>query len=223
MLASHRHVLLYGLIVLAAAWPGAPAAQVRFGLRAGVSLAATAEDVAEFDYRSRAFRLSVADVASGFHLGFFVQGRLGDKWVLQPGLLVHSTRTDYLLEELLQAETIASVRSERFSAVELPMMVAYRWGALRLQAGPVGRARFAQSSELQGVAGYTADLDADDLTIGYQAGIGLDVWRILLDVKYDGTFASTDAVINIGGDAIAFSERSSRTYLTLGYALFGRK
>ena len=199
-------------------------AQVRAGLRGGVSLAAApADEQRSFSWEARDFRLAIDDIEAGLHLGLFLQANIGEKIALQPELLFHATRTDYRLEELLGGETVESIRTEKVSSIELPFLVGYRWGPLRLQAGPVGRARVAQSSELRGVAGYIDDPDREDLRLGYQAGVGLDVWRFLLDVKYDGSFDRDGAVVNIGGERIALSQRASRTYVTLGWALFGQK
>ena len=211
------------VLAAAAAVPGLDA-QVRAGLRGGVSLAAApAAEEGAFRWDARDFRLAVEDVEAGLHVGVFLQANLGERFALQPELLFHATRTDYRLIELLDEDTAESVRTERVSAVELPLLLGYRWGPLRLQAGPVGRARVAQTSELRGVAGYVDEPEGEDLRFGYQAGVGLDVWRFLLDVKYDGSFEREGAVVNIGGQRLALSERSSRTYVTLGWALFGGK
>ena len=220
-----RHVALACLAaaVCTALSPAAASAQVRVGPRVGASLSAKSDDVGTFRFDARDFRLSVDDIAAGFHAGLFVQARLGERFVIQPELLFHSTRTDYLLEELLSTETIGSIRSEKVASVELPLLVAYRWRAFRLQAGPVGRARVAQSSELTGVAGYRDDPEREDVAFGYQAGLGVDLKRFLFDVKYDGRFDDNGATVDIGGQRLALSRRASRTYVTLGYALFGKK
>ena len=196
----------------------ASVAQVRAGLRAGVSLSADGVAVESFTYDTRSYRLSVDDVRAGLHVGAFLQARLG-KIVLQPELLLHATRTDYYLEELLTAQTLASIRTERVSTIELPVLVAYRWGALRLQAGPVARSSVAQSSELLGIADYR--YAPDRVAIGYQAGIGLDIRRFLLDIKYDGSFDAGGSAVDIGGQRLDLSQGRNRTYLTLGWAMFG--
>ena len=193
-------------------------AQVRLGLRGGASISARDVRVETFSYAARDYRLSVDDVRVGVHAGAFLQARLG-KVVLQPELLFHATSTDYRLEELLTTETLSSIRRERISTVELPFLIGYRWGALRLQAGPVGRTSVAQSSELSGIADYA--YDARDVEFGYQAGLGLDIWRFLLDVKYDGAFAEAGGAAEIGGQQLVLGRRRHRTYVTLGWALFG--
>ena len=195
-------------------------AQVRTGLRAGVSLVAGSDVTKSFSYQSREFVLGIEDVPVGVHAGLFLQARLG-KLVLQPELLYHSTRTDYRLAEILATETVESVRSEKVSKFEFPLLIAYRWGALRLQAGPVGRFEIARSSELQGVADYLEN--PTDFSLGYQVGVGLDVWRLLLDIKYDGSVDTGAEAVFIGGQRLDLDSRAGRTYVTLGYALFGNK
>ncbi len=205
----------YRLIVLAAslALTAAAAAQnVRFGIRAGVTRASQPDDIENFIYDARNYSLSVEDVRLGFHGGVVLQARLG-KIALQPELLVHSTRTDYRLGEIFGTEIIETIRSESFTYLELPVMVGYRWGPVRLQAGPVARAYVASSSELEGVAGYLSD--PDRLSFGYQAGIGFDIRKLLIDIKYDGSLNAGSKHLMIGGRDLAFGG-GGRTFLTLG-------
>ena len=214
----------FSVVLVIAANVSAAEGQVRAGLRGGVSLAAApAAEGRVFTWDARDFRLTVEDVEAGLHLGIFLQASLGKKLAIQPEVLFHATRTDYRLEELFNGSTVESIRTEKIAAVEVPILIGYRWGPLRLQVGPVGRARVAQSSELVGVGGYVDDPERDDIRFGYQAGVGLDVWRFLLDVKYDGAFDREGAVVHIGGQRLNLEQRASRTYVTLGWALFGQK
>lgn len=203
-----------GMLVVLTCAAGAVGAQtVRFGLRAGVSAASEPDDIKRFNYQARNYELSVEDVRLGFHFGIVLQARLG-KIALQPELLFHSTRTDYRLGELLGSGLVETIRTEKFSHVEVPVLLGYRWGPLRLQAGPVGRAYVASSSEFEGVAGFVSD--PTDFAVGYQAGIGFDIRRVLVDLKYDGSFEDVGRGINIGGELLEFSKTSGRTFLTIG-------
>ena len=203
-----------GMLVVLTCAVGAVGAQtVRFGLRAGVSAASEPDDIKRFNYQARNYELSVEDVRLGFHFGVVLQARLG-KIALQPELLFHSTRTDYRLGELLGSGLVETIRTEKFSHVEVPVLLGYRWGPLRLQAGPVGRAYVASSSEFEGVAGFVSD--PTDFAVGYQAGIGFDIRKVLVDLKYDGSFEDVGRGINIGGELLEFSKTSGRTFLTIG-------
>ncbi len=193
------------------------AQQLRFGLRAGVSAAAKPTLAEEIEYQSKSYKVSVADIPVGIHLGVMMQAR-AKHWVFQPEVIFHSTRTDYQLSEVFSSETFESIRQERFSHLEVPLMVAYRWGPLRLQGGPSGRILIASSSEFEGVADYVNDIE--NYTIGYQAGIGLDILRVSLDVKYDGSFKGLGSNIQLGGEQLSFNNAAGRTYASLGIMLF---
>ena len=193
------------------------AQQVRFGLRCGVSTAATPTTVESFNFGAGRYELNVNDIPLGVHVGVVLQAR-AQHWVFQPELIFHATRTDYQLREIFNGTVFTSIREEKFSHAEIPLLVAYRWGPLRLQAGPTGRILLASSSELQGVADYV--MDADSYSIGYQAGIGLDIRRVILDVKFDGSFSGLGSNILVGGESLAFNNSAGRTYASLGILLF---
>ncbi len=187
---------------------------VRWGVRTGVTVASTPDDIERFEFAARNYALSIEDIRLGFHGGLVLQARLG-KVALQPEVLVHSTRTDYRLDELVGGNIVETILSERYTNVEIPVMVAYRWGPVRLQAGPVGRAYVTSRSDLEGVAGY--EKDPADFTLGYQAGIGFDIRRVLLDIKYDGSFDDERYRLMIGGRDLAFGRTPGRTFITLGF------
>ena len=191
--------------------------QVRFGLRAGLSSAAQPSLSEEIESSSATYRISVDDIPLGYHVGVVLQAR-AKHWVFQPEVLLHSTRTDYRLEEIVNGQVFESVREERFSHLEVPLLVAYRWGPLRLQVGPTARMLLASSSQFTGVNSYV-DL-AQDFTIGYQAGVGLDIRRVLFDVKFDGSLQGLGSNIELGGEQLAFNNAAGRTYATVGILLF---
>ena len=214
-----RIFLAVSLLLATAASTALVAQRVRFGFRAGLSTAAVPTTEREVMARGQAFRLAVDDIPLGFHVGLVVQARARN-WVLQPELLFHSTRTDYRLSELSGPSLVESIRSERFSHAELPLLVAYRWGPLRLQGGPTARVLLASSSELEGVGDY---LNAPErYALGYQVGIGFDIRRVVLDIKYDGSFSGLGSNIVLGGESLSFNENAGRTYVSLGLLLFGK-
>lgn len=204
--------LLFLLLVTTTA-----AQQVRFGLRGGLSASASPTLAQEVRYQSRLYRVSVDDIPLGIHLGAMLQVR-AKHWVFQPEVIFHSSRTDYQLEEIFSTEIFRTIRQEKFTHLEVPLMVAYRWGPLRLQVGPTARILLASSSDFEGVADYVDESRIYD--VGYQAGIGLDIRRVIFDIKYDGSFEGLGANIQLGGQQLAFNNAAGRTYASLGVLLF---
>lgn len=125
----------------------------------------------------------------GFVFGAFARIELG-KFTLQPELLYSTTRSE--VEALDSAGVRQGIGDVKTSNLDIPIMLGYNLidgdqFKLRLVAGPV--------------ASLTLDQDAGPLDIpessfenfrfGYQAGIGLDIWKVTVDVRYQGSFSNT--------------------------------
>ena len=73
-----------------------------------------------------------------------------------------------------------------------PLLYLSDWkvsfGPVRLNIGPVGSIVLSESNE-----GSTADFDyelyKDAMNWGWQGGIGLDLWKISLDLRYEGSLS----------------------------------
>jgi len=72
------------------------------------------------------------------------------------------------------------------------------------------------TSELFDFANYEQNFD--DLTIGYQAGIGLDIWKFVLDFKYEGNFQKYGDHLVFFGNQYQFDDSPGRMIASLGFA-----
>lgn len=186
-------------------------AQVKGGLRLGMS--STDVEVRDlFNAEGRNF--AVTDANYSFHAGGFLQIEMG-AFFLQPEAVFNSNRVDFRVTDFGNGAVDAAF-TERYNYLDLPLMTGLKLGPLRLQAGPVGHLLIGNSSELEeNIPDYNADLQK--LRLGYQAGIGLDIWKIVIDLKYEGNVNNGDN-ITIGGEQIEFSRNPSRLIATVGYA-----
>jgi hypothetical protein len=66
-----------------------------------------------------------------------------------------------------------------------------------LQAGPVGHFFVNSTSELKTLEGYKENFD--EMAWGVQYGLGLDIWRAVLDFKWERNF-------NNYGDHVVFND-----------------
>jgi len=95
-------------------------------------------------------------------------------------------------------------------------MMGFKFGPLRLQGGPVGHVFLNSTSELFDIEGY--DQKFDEMTFGYQAGVGLDIWKLVLDVKYEGNFNKTGDHIVFAGQQFNFDQTPGRLLVSVGFA-----
>ncbi|MEY3050657.1 MAG: hypothetical protein RLY31_442 [Bacteroidota bacterium] len=195
------------LVFFVSAWSHA---QVKYGFRLGLSSINLKQETIEQD----GIRLAIQDASYGYHLGFFVRGKLGDRFYVQPEALFNSSRVDFQVDDFRQ-NLVGTVLTEKYRTMDVPVMIGYKLGPLRLEAGPTGHFYVASKSELEDeLSGYTRRFN--NLTLGYQAGVGLDLWKVLLDLRYEGNFTNFGDHMRIGGRKVPFSEAPSRLVLTAG-------
>jgi len=129
--------------------------KLMLGLRAGAATANIAADEVTFQNAGRQFKLAADNNEFSYHLGVFAQFRM-NKWAIQPEVLFRSARSDYMLSEFVSTEFVTSIRTEQYAYVDVPVMLAYRLGALRIQAGPEAKFYITSSTEFVGIIRHLA-------------------------------------------------------------------
>lgn len=186
-------------------------AQLDLGLRAGAGLSR-----ANFSELSSAVSAiqSVDDAGHelSYHAGAY----------LKIGLPLVFIQTEAIFQQLNQTASIADGSGDiseielDMSRIDIPILVGTKLGPLRAMLGPVYSANL---SDLSGNIGQ----DVESGTWGYQVGVGVEISRIMLDLRYEGAFspwASQLIVDNVNGTTINTDLRSSQIILCLGIELF---
>jgi hypothetical protein len=141
----------------------------------------------------------------GYHLGFF--GKIGDRLYFRPELVYTSTKSDYDNDDF------------KMKKLDAPMLVGLRvLGPVNVFAGPSFQ--------------YILDTDFDDInikdvendfTVGLNFGIGLDLNKIGLDLRYERGFNNNEAKFidnNLGGiDPSRIDTRPDQLILSLSINL----
>ena len=159
--------------------------------------------------------ISINDANYGVHLGFFAQAQLG-KFFIQPEVLFNSNSVEYQLTDFSEAGTYHALKKESFQNMDLPIMVGAKFGPLRLGAGPVGHVFINSKSELFDIKGYSQKFES--MKWGYQAGVGLDIWKFIIDVKYEGSFDDFGDHMVFDGKRYSFDATPGRFVASLGIA-----
>lgn len=189
-----------------------------FGLKAGVNYS-------ELTFNSlsvangNAFDLSTSDgrawgLAAG---GFF---RVGRTIFLQPEIMLSQKGGRYMI-----GGTGGTVNSERvdikFTNIDLPVLVGVRLARVfRINAGPVLTFRTSDNGNL----GETFDQYASDRDyfrkglIGYQAGIGFDLGKLVLDLRYEGNVRDVIRIDFVNPNNLGqFLSKSNLFQATVGF------
>lgn len=194
-------VLIAGLLTSVATFNPVKAQEFSIGPKIGVSQGNVQVNGNDF---------STGNSKLGYHVGLFA--RLGGNSIyFQPEVLYTNTGGDF--ESSLGNTTVTY--SASFSRVDVPVMFGFKIAEVfRIQAGPV--VSFLLDSDLDSDGTGLTPPDYNTATLGYQAGIGVDVGNMILDVKYEGPLGKqADSIAGFATD-----QRQNQLILSLGIRLF---
>lgn len=191
--------------------------QIEFGLKAGLS---------SYDVAGKGFFVQTGDkklnwnldnARYGHHFGVYGRFRLLAVY-LEPALMFHSNSMTYTIQEYADNQLIGqTIRHATYRQLDIPVLAGLKFGFFRMQAGPVGHFFINDLSDLSNTSGYGEKLD--NSTLSWLGGVGLDIWRIRLDLNYEGGLYRFGEYVNIGGQSVEFSEKPARVLLTVGFKL----
>ena len=94
-------------------------------------------------------------------------------------------------------------------------MFGAKLGTLRLGVGPIGSFIVSNETNLSDLTGYETTLKS--ATIGYQLAAGLDIWKVGLDIRYEGNLSQLGDYIEVGGQQVNFDSRAKQVIFSLSY------
>jgi hypothetical protein len=187
--------------------------QIKFGIRGGINSSRMngSTEVNTGDYKITCPNYSVI----GYHAGLISQINLFSLF-LQPELLYSSIHNDLEVYKLNSANPDEAIAvKQTLNRIDIPVMVGIKLKILKLEAGPVASFIISNNSDLKSITSY--ELQWNKATIGYQAGLGLDVGKIALDVKYEGNLSKLGTGIDIGNTTASFDTRLNQLIVSIGF------
>lgn len=159
-----------------------------------------------------------ANSRTGYVAGIYA--RIGRKFFIQPEVLF-STKGGKI--DILKAGSTSPVNVDvSFTQIDIPVLLGFKLGPLRLNAGPMASLNIAQGSALgDALKVYTSqnlNKTIEQATFGYQAGVGLDIGSFNFDVRYEGGLSNISR-LNLPNNA-QFNSKVNLWQLSVGYVLF---
>ena len=158
-------------------------------------------------------QLVPSDAQLGYHLGVFARfGGIG--FFVQPEVLFTQTSGQFL--EISSLSSIPPINYEaKFNRLDVPVMAGFRLlKIIRVMAGPI--ASFNIDSSLQEAGKTVQNIDFKNATLGYQAGVGVDLGPLSFEGKYEGGLSKFTE--NVG--TYTTDNRINQWVLSIGYKLF---
>ncbi|NQU80050.1 MAG: PorT family protein [Bacteroidetes bacterium] len=188
-------------------------AQIKFGVKGGISSSTikmddiiTVQGVEEYSLEG------IKSGTVGFHAGLMTRVTFFGVYI-QPELYFSSTGGDVEVSNLITNDT--EIKTMEFKKLDIPVLVGFKFGPARVNAGPVASIIIDSKADLIEKAGYEENLKG--ASFGYQAGVGLDLLKtISLDIRYEGNLSKLGDGVNIGGEDFEFDSRNPQFIFSLG-------
>ncbi|MEM1134395.1 MAG: outer membrane beta-barrel protein [Bacteroidota bacterium] len=202
---------------------------LKFGLRAGVSSTdLNADDllITNLDGLEE-LKVKAGNSRVGVHGGIFARINVPILPIyIQPELLFSSVGGEYEVSSVVggnsEAGTNTSIRDVNFSRLDIPALIGGKLGPLRINAGPIFTFILSEDNgfadAVREASNITnAEQDNNGATVGYQAGLGFDIWKLAFDLKYEGNLSKLGDGITLRNNNYSFDTRNNQVLFSLGY------
>ncbi|MBS0009861.1 MAG: PorT family protein [Bacteroidales bacterium] len=155
------------------------------------------------------YTIEAAKEASwGFHGGAFVRvSMLG--LMIQPELVFSMVENNMLVDD----GTVEEIKSQKFNKLDIPVLLGAKLGPIRIMAGPAASVMISSTSDLID----NADNIYKSATFGYQAGIGVDLFKKLcIDVRYEGGLNNFGEEVTVSGESFTLDGRANAVLISAG-------
>jgi len=198
--------------------------QLQFGVKGGIVSASstldknlTQEQLMEANVEYDELKMKAQDAKVGFQAGLFGRLSIAALYV-QPELMFTSTSSRVKVNEVYSNgidSTYSTIKNQEFKRIDIPIMVGWKFGPARLQAGPVGTIMLDQKSALEAAGDYKEEFNG--AAWGYQVGVGLDLLNTLtIDAKYEGSLSKLGESVTIGNADYSIDNRPNQFIVTVG-------
>lgn len=200
--------LLVGILSVATAQKHSRADYFRVGIKGGVNLSAVKVASVSTNLENK----------SGYQLGAFA--RIGRTIFLQPE--VYFSAKEVNVDVLNSLTTNQGVVSFSQKTLDVPLLAGIKLGPLRVLAGPVASyALSASTSPDAAVKSYFSGTSQDVInrsSFSYQAGVGVDILNLSLDLRYEGAMSELKNTIAVPS-GFNYSQKPSYFQATLGFRI----
>ena len=188
-----------------------------FGIKGGVNYSKLKfDEIQNISSTGLDYNLAEDEAFQSFHFGVMTRLKILNVYI-QPEMYFNTSGGKVLIEEI-DAGGISTeyVKQVKFSKIDMPVLLGFKIGPLRVNAGPVASLVLSEDNEIGEIIPELESL-SKTATIGYQAGVGIDILKFLtIDYRYEGGLSKWGDKLTIAGNDYAFDSRANMHLLSLG-------
>ncbi len=189
-------------------------AQIEFGVKAGLNSIDFVSDGILISEGLDHIKIDYQNAKYGHHFGLYTRVKLLGIYV-EPSFLFNSNRVNYKLTEYTEGQTVTKIFHEKYNTLDIPLNIGIKAGIIRLYGGPVAHLHIKGTSDLIDFKSYSQKFK--DANFGFQAGFGFDIWKLRLDLAYEGNLTAFGDHITIDDTSYSFGSAAARVLTTVGY------
>lgn len=203
------------IIILSFLLNGSISAQFEMGVKVGInSTQLVSDSINLITSDEEQLNLAFQEADYGVHLGLYMRlSAFG--FYLEPAGFINSSKVTYQLSEIQNGEVITSFKNESFTSLDIPVLLGYKISFFRIHAGGVAHLIIDSASDLIDIKGYQSKFEKANY--GYQAGIGIDAWKIRIDINYEGNLSKFGNHITVDDTPYSFNNAAARLILNAGF------
>ena len=183
-----------------------------YGIKAGIGFSSiNMDDITGIEDVSGAYDLVTGDAVTGYHIG--LQTRIKIAMVLiQPELYFNAGGGT--VEQVYENGT-SELFDVKFKTIDIPLLLGVKFGPARFNLGPVGSFVLSETNDLTEIE-PDFEMFSSAMTWGFQVGIGLDISKLSLDARYEGSLSKLGESFSVGGTDFPLDARPSQWIISLG-------
>lgn len=184
-----------------------------YGIKGGIGFSSLKiEDITDISDGGDVYDLITGDGVMGYHFG--LQTRINIAMlVIQPELYFNAGGGT--VEQVVDGGA-TEILNVKFNRIDIPLMAGVKLGPARISVGPVGSFVISETTDLTELE-PDFELFSSTMTWGFQAGLGLDISKLSLDFRYEGSLSRLGESLSIGESEFSLDARPSQWIISLGF------
>jgi hypothetical protein len=184
-----------------------------YGIKAGIGFSnLKMDDITGIDNGSEVYDLITGESVTGYHVGLQTQIKIA-MVVIKPELYFNAGGGT--LKQVVE-NGATEVLNVKFSRIDVPILAGVKLGPIRINAGPVGSFVISETTDLTQIE-PDFELFTNSMTWGFQAGLGLDVSKLSIDARYEGSLSKLGETFSVGSADFPLDARPSQWIISVGF------
>lgn len=143
-----------------------------------------------------------------YHGGLFARVKITGFYI-QPELYFNSVNGEYT--DATDPNDVKALEFNR-NKIDMPVLIGWKMGPFRINAGPVASFNLDDTPDTSNANSAVSEYKS--AVFAYQAGIGLDISKLIIDLRYEGNLSNQAVLGNDEGNV-----RVNQVMLSVGLKL----